>query len=116
MSYQEQTEPNVETLYSQPEMLGLAEASDPQTGPSSGGTVQNSVSPNTTMAFAPGLQTAFNAAASDAFDHRRPVSSEDPSRRSENEDFEDIFSELMTGTEHELAFLTRHYAEYIGPW
>jgi hypothetical protein len=28
----------------------------------------------------------------------------------------DIFSELMTGTEHEVAFLTRHFAEVLGPW
>lgn len=90
--------------------LGKESAPETETsGPSSGGTVQNSV---TTMAFAPGLQTAFNAAPGD----RRPVSSEGPSRPSENEDFEDIFSELMTGTEHELAFLTRHYAEFMGPW
>lgn len=128
MSYQEQTEPfgqgiNLGNFYSQPEGSGLntgedfqmAETSDPQTGASSGGTAQNSVSPNTT-AFAAGLQTASSEAPRDSLDQRRPLSAEGPSRRSENEDFEDIFSELMTGTEHELAFLTRHYAEYIGPW
>jgi hypothetical protein len=43
-------------------------------------------------------------------------SSETPSQRSEKEEFQDIFSEFMTGTEHEIAFLTRHYAEIIGPW
>lgn len=32
------------------------------------------------------------------------------------EGFHDIFSELMTGTEHEVAFLTRYFSEYLGPW
>lgn len=49
-------------------------------------------------------------------DYRRVTSSETPSQRSEKEEFQDIFSEFMTGTEHEIAFLTRHYAEIIGPW
>ncbi|KAH8435181.1 uncharacterized protein LDX57_012810 [Aspergillus melleus] len=39
-----------------------------------------------------------------------------PSQRSEKEEFQDIFSELMTGTEHEIAFLIRHYSETLGPW
>jgi hypothetical protein len=38
-----------------------------------------------------------------------------PSQRSE-EEFQDIFSELMTGTEHEIAFLTRHFSTTLGPW
>ncbi|KAL4895360.1 hypothetical protein BDV59DRAFT_173766 [Aspergillus ambiguus] len=48
--------------------------------------------------------------------HGRQTSSGSPSQRSEKEEFQDIFSELMTGTEHELAFLTRHFSETLGPW
>ncbi|KAE8393511.1 C6 finger domain protein [Aspergillus alliaceus] len=33
-----------------------------------------------------------------------------------SDEFQDIFSELMTGTEHELAFLIRHFSDYLGPW
>lgn len=84
-------------------------------GPS-GGSAPNSVSPNVNTGFAPGLRAAYTTASTDRPDQRRPVSSESPSQRSEKEDFQDIFSELMTGTEHEIAFLTRHYAEVIGPW
>ena len=32
------------------------------------------------------------------------------------EGFNDVFSELMTGTEHDVAFLTRYFSEYLGPW
>lgn len=39
-----------------------------------------------------------------------------PSIQIEQENFYDIFSELMTGTEHEIAFLTRHFSEFLGPW
>lgn len=39
-----------------------------------------------------------------------------PSIQNEQENFHDIFSELMTGTEHEIAFLTRHFSEFLGPW
>ncbi|KAE8148903.1 hypothetical protein BDV25DRAFT_157310 [Aspergillus avenaceus] len=39
-----------------------------------------------------------------------------PSQHSERDEFQDIFSELMTGTEHEIAFLIRHYSENLGPW
>lgn len=44
------------------------------------------------------------------------LQSASPSQRSEREEFQDIFSELMTGTEHEIAFLIRHYSETLGPW
>ncbi|EAW07005.1 putative C6 finger domain protein [Aspergillus clavatus NRRL 1] len=44
------------------------------------------------------------------------ASSTSPSQRSEQEEFQDIFSELMTGTEHEIAFLTRHFSTTLGPW
>lgn len=53
-------------------------------------------------------------------DQRRPNSSSEilgPSSRENTSDgFHDIFSELMTGTEHETAFLTRHFSEFLGPW
>lgn len=39
-----------------------------------------------------------------------------PSIQNEQENFHDIFSELMTGSEHEIAFLTRHFSEFLGPW
>lgn len=39
-----------------------------------------------------------------------------PSNQNEQENFHDIFSELMTGTEHEIAFLIRHFSEILGPW
>lgn len=39
-----------------------------------------------------------------------------PSDRGEREQFQDIFSELMTGTEHELCFLVRHYCEILASW
>ncbi|KAB8256297.1 hypothetical protein BDV32DRAFT_97146 [Aspergillus pseudonomiae] len=39
-----------------------------------------------------------------------------PSQPSERDEFQDIFSELLTGTEHEMAFLIRHYSENLGPW
>lgn len=39
-----------------------------------------------------------------------------PSVQNEQENFHDIFSELMTGSEHEIAFLTRHFSEFLGPW
>ncbi|GAB1197651.1 hypothetical protein APSETT444_006952 [Aspergillus pseudonomiae] len=38
-----------------------------------------------------------------------------PSQPSERDEFRDIFSELLTGTEHEMAFLIRHYSENLGP-
>ncbi|KAF9891878.1 hypothetical protein FE257_002840 [Aspergillus nanangensis] len=41
-----------------------------------------------------------------------PASSGSPSQ----EEFQDIFSELMTGTEHEVAFLIRHFSEILAPW
>ncbi|KAE8330414.1 hypothetical protein BDV39DRAFT_170579 [Aspergillus sergii] len=39
-----------------------------------------------------------------------------PSQPSERDEFQDIFSELLTGTEHEIAFLIRHFSENLGPW
>ncbi|KAJ5679917.1 hypothetical protein N7462_008161 [Penicillium macrosclerotiorum] len=74
-----------------------------------------SVSPNPITGFNPALET-YSGVSSDRPESRRLVSSESVSQRSEKEEFQDIFSELMTGTEHEIAFLTRHYAEVLGPW
>ncbi|KAL4880566.1 hypothetical protein BJY04DRAFT_71749 [Aspergillus karnatakaensis] len=39
-----------------------------------------------------------------------------PSERGEREQFQDIFSELMTGTEHETCFLVRHFCENLVSW
>lgn len=38
-----------------------------------------------------------------------------PLSQNENE-FNSIYSELMMNSEREMAFLTRHYAECLGPW
>lgn len=54
------------------------------------------------------------------FSQRRPESNPEISgslsNQNEQEGFHDIFSELMTGTEHEVSFLTRHFSEFLGPW
>lgn len=39
-----------------------------------------------------------------------------PPQKGLKEDYLDVFSELMTGSEHEIAFLTRHFSEVLGPW
>ncbi|KAJ5483045.1 hypothetical protein N7539_006491 [Penicillium diatomitis] len=66
------------------------------------------------------LTHEFNniAHAAGASHHDQSPSTADSSMKhtDEHEDFRDIFSELMTGTEHELAFLTRHFAENLAPW
>lgn len=49
--------------------------------------------------------------------HRDPSSEmHENSTQNDAEGFSDVFSELMTGTEHEVAFLTRYFSEYLGPW
>lgn len=68
------------------------------------------------MGLAPTLANTYNILPPDRQNYGRPFTSESPSQRSEKEEFQDIFSELMTGTEHEVAFLTRHFAEVLGPW
>lgn len=85
-------------------------------GSPSGGAAHFSASPNTNKGALPALQSAYGVHSTDRPDQGRLVSSGSPSQRSEKEDFQDIFSELMTGSEHEAAFLSRHYAEVIGPW
>lgn len=54
------------------------------------------------------------------FSQRRPESNPELSgslsNQNDQEGFHDIFSELMTGTEHEVSFLTRHFSEFLGPW
>ena len=54
------------------------------------------------------------------FSQRRPGSNPEISGSLSNENdqegFHDIFSELMTETEHEVSFLTRHFSEFLGPW
>lgn len=83
-------------------------------GSQPGNDVRFSVPPNTNKAVSPAPQTAFTL--HDRPDSGGPVSSGSPSQRSEKDKFQDIFTELMTGSEHENAFLSRHYAEVIGPW
>jgi hypothetical protein len=47
---------------------------------------------------------------------QQPPSSASPSQSNEQEEFRDIFSELMTGTEHEMSFLVRYYADCLAAW
>ncbi|KAL3447263.1 hypothetical protein BJX65DRAFT_295893 [Aspergillus insuetus] len=47
---------------------------------------------------------------------QQPPSSASPSQSNEQEEFRDIFSELMTGTEHEMSFLVRYYADWLAAW
>lgn len=77
--------------------------------------VQSSASSNASLGLSPGVRSALNAPHNDS-DPRQNESCESPSQQSENEGFQDIFSELVTDSEHEIAFLTRHYAEVLGPW
>ncbi|KAJ5538896.1 hypothetical protein N7494_008375 [Penicillium frequentans] len=93
--------------------FSILNSSGRESGPSSN--AHNSISPNLPMDLNSPHGNAYNADPITA-DYRRVSSSETPSQRSEKEEFQDIFSEFMTGTEHEIAFLTRHYAEIIGPW
>ncbi|KAJ5638975.1 uncharacterized protein N7484_006837 [Penicillium longicatenatum] len=76
---------------------------------------RNLVSPSFPVDLTSPHANAYNADPITAGD-QRVSSPETPSQRGEKEEFQDIFSEFMTGTEHEIAFLTRHYAEIIGPW
>jgi hypothetical protein len=76
-------------------------------------------SPATPMTAAEGVGLsggAYNDLRHKPFSPHGQTSSGSPSQRSEKEEFQDIFSELMTGTEHEVAFLTRHFSEIVGPW
>lgn len=79
-------------------------------------TIHKSISPNATSGGFPTFEHTFNSNPSESPGIRGMLSSGSSSHRSEKEEFQDIFSELMTGTEHEIAFLTRHFSEVIGPW
>lgn len=74
------------------------------------------VSGTAMMGLVPNFENNYKIQPPDRQSSGRPFTSESPSQRSEKEEFQDIFSELMTGTEHEIAFLTRHFAEVLGPW
>ncbi|KAG0160843.1 hypothetical protein PDIDSM_8374 [Penicillium digitatum] len=78
-------------------------------------TIYNSTSPAAAPGGFPTFDNPYNPIPYKHPDHQRVIS-ESSSHRSEKDEFQDIFSELMTGTEHEIAFLTRHYSEIIGPW
>ncbi|KAJ5606608.1 hypothetical protein N7510_009389 [Penicillium lagena] len=79
---------------------------------STGSTIYSLASPNTST----GALTSHEHSPPNRLDFTKLVSSESLSQRSEKEEFQDIFSELMTGTEHETAFLIRHYSDVLGPW
>ncbi|KAJ5138261.1 uncharacterized protein N7515_003109 [Penicillium bovifimosum] len=78
-------------------------------------TMYGEISPNTSAGGFPTFENPYNKIPRKRPDYQS-VMSESSSLRSEKEEFQDIFSELMTGTEHEIAFLTRHFSEIIGPW
>jgi hypothetical protein len=78
--------------------------------------IVDSISPNAPTGRTPASESAYHKASVGQSQHERYLSSESVSQRSEKEEFQDIFSELMTGSEHELAFLSRHFAEIIAPW
>ncbi|KAI9932520.1 hypothetical protein ASPWEDRAFT_144490 [Aspergillus wentii DTO 134E9] len=86
---------------------------DREQSSSSRSNAQNSVSPNNDPFNV--LNAPYPGLGQRPRDSR-VSSSEEPSQRSEKEEFQDIFSELMTGTEHEIAFLIRHFSEVLGPW
>lgn len=91
-------------------------AGSDQQSASSRSNAQSSFSPNKSAAggFAKRNNVYGELKKSTAATH---VSSpRSPSQHVEEEEFQDIFSELMTGTEHELAFLTRHFSATLGPW
>lgn len=100
----------INTTYTphQPLDIGESNVSTP-------GTVNNSISPRASGGF-PTFEHTLNSNMTQSPGIRGVQSSESSSHRSEKEEFQDIFSELMTGTEHEIGFLTRHYSEVIGPW
>ncbi|KAJ5998294.1 hypothetical protein N7451_006104 [Penicillium sp. IBT 35674x] len=110
-------QPSATAQSSHPPVSGAAfsslNLSGRESGPSSN--AHSSKSPNFPMDLNSLHDNAYNADPITA-DYRRVSSSETPSQRSEKEEFQDIFSGFMTGTEHEIAFLTRHYVEIIGPW
>ncbi|KAL4984173.1 hypothetical protein BDW68DRAFT_167518 [Aspergillus falconensis] len=72
--------------------------------------------PSWTLGNAGAGTGTFNGRSGQPSPHPNPPSSRTPSQRGEQEEFQDIFSELMTGTEHEICFLTRHYCEVIAAW
>lgn len=44
------------------------------------------------------------------------ANAEVPTQKNLGNESSDTLSELMTGGEHELAFLSRHFCETLGPW
>ncbi|KKK15202.1 hypothetical protein P175DRAFT_0495392 [Aspergillus ochraceoroseus IBT 24754] len=84
---------------------------------SSSGPPQNSLTPNS---------ASIDPSTSNVFQEYRQQQqpspnamlppSTSPSQRSDKEEFQDIFSELMTGTEHEISFLIRHFSEVLADW
>ncbi|PLB50004.1 C6 finger domain protein [Aspergillus steynii IBT 23096] len=97
-----------------------------ETGPADAGLSQSRSASSRSIGPSPvpnALHEGFNQLGNVYSDSRqKPLSpnaglaQSSPSQRSEREEFQDIFSELMTGTEHEIAFLIRHYSETLGPW
>jgi hypothetical protein len=79
-------------------------------------TIHSPISPTSGTRGLSSFEMAYLGLSNDMPDAQRGIPSQTSSHRSEKEDFQDIFSELMTGTEHEIAFLTRHYSEVLGPW
>ncbi|KAJ5621616.1 hypothetical protein N7528_006399 [Penicillium herquei] len=98
----------------------LAEQSyfpDPNDGSrSSRSTGHDSISPLISMDYSSLPGNTYNPNPNSRPDYPELTSSESMAHQSEKEYFHDLFSEIKTGTEHEIAFLTRHFAENIAPW
>lgn len=113
-------EPTQQKSYNAPQATHISVPSPAFDIGGSSGSASNrilkSISPTTTSGGFPTFEHTFNSNPQDSPDIRGILTSGSSSHRSEKEEFQDIFSELMTGTEHETAFLTRHYSESIGPW
>lgn len=79
-------------------------------------TIHSPISPTSGTTGLSSFEMAYLGLPNDMSDAQWRIPSQTSSHRSEKEEFQDIFSELMTGTEHEIAFLTRHYSEVLAPW
>lgn len=79
-------------------------------------TIHSPISPTSGTTGLSSFEMAYLGLPNDMSDAQWRIPSQTSSHRSEKEEFQDIFSELMTGTEHEIAFLTRHYSEVVAPW
>ncbi|KAJ5733778.1 hypothetical protein N7493_002564 [Penicillium malachiteum] len=83
---------------------------------SSRSTGHESISPNLSVDYSSFRGNTYMANPNSRPDYPGLTTSESMVHQNEKEDFHDLFSEIKMETEHEIAFLTRHYAENIAPW